>query len=125
MVIVDSCGWLEWFTDGELADQYRPYLADPEKLLVPAIVLYEVYKVLKREIGEEKALAAAGYMKNAHLIPLDDYIALSAADSALQYDLAMADAIIAAVAQDHNCTIITSDKDLKKLPGVTFIPRHN
>ena len=23
MIIVDSCGWLEWFTDGKLADQYK------------------------------------------------------------------------------------------------------
>jgi hypothetical protein len=44
MVIVDSCGWLEWFADGELADAYRRYLADQDNLLVPAIILYEVYK---------------------------------------------------------------------------------
>ena len=25
MVIVDSCGWLEWFTDGRLADNYQEY----------------------------------------------------------------------------------------------------
>ena len=23
MIIVDSCGWLEWFTDGKLADNYK------------------------------------------------------------------------------------------------------
>ncbi len=23
MIIVDSCGWLEWFTDGKLADKYQ------------------------------------------------------------------------------------------------------
>ena len=43
MVIVDSCGWLEWFTDGKLADAYKPYLAAQESMMVPAIVLYEVY----------------------------------------------------------------------------------
>lgn len=52
MIIVDSCGWLEWFTDGALADSYKQYLADSDNLLVPAIVLYEV---LKRGAGEEKA----------------------------------------------------------------------
>ncbi|RJP80026.1 MAG: hypothetical protein C4522_08575 [Desulfobacteraceae bacterium] len=46
MMIVDSCGWLEWFTDGDLADQYKPYLSDQDNLLIPAIILYEVYKVL-------------------------------------------------------------------------------
>ena len=30
MIIVDSCGWLEWFTDGNLADRYTSYLADQQ-----------------------------------------------------------------------------------------------
>ncbi len=32
MIIVDSCGWLEWFTDGKLADKYQKYLEDQENL---------------------------------------------------------------------------------------------
>ena len=123
MIIVDSCGWLEWFTDGKLADSYEKYLVDPEKILIPAIVLYEVYKVLKREVGEEKALIAAGYMKNSPIIPLDGSLALAAADIALKEKLAMADAIIYSSARLNNCKIITSDVDLKDLPGVEFIAK--
>jgi len=121
MVIVDSCGWLEWFTDGNLADKYRKYLEDQENLLMPAIVLYEVYKILKREVNEEKALLAVGYMKNSPVIPLDETLALSAADIALQENLAMADAIIVATSRLHNCTIISSDSDLKNQPNVSFV----
>ena len=87
MIIVESCGWLEWFTDGKLADTYQEDLEDLEdqdNLLVPTIILYEVYKILKREVGEEKALLAAGYMKNSQVIPLNETIALDAADIALQ-----------------------------------------
>jgi toxin FitB len=123
MVVVDSCGWLEWFTDGMLASEYQVYLADQENLLVPAVVLYEVYKVLKREVGEEKALLAAGYMKNSPIIPIDETLALAAADTALQDGLAMADAIVAVTARAHNCIIVTSDSDLKNLPQVKFIPK--
>ncbi len=96
MIIVDSCGWLEWFTDGKLADQYKKYLAAPDNILIPAIILYEVYKVIKREVGEEKALLAAGYMKNSSVVPFDDTLALAAADIALQEKLAMADDVIVA-----------------------------
>ena len=123
MVIVDSCGWLEWFTDGKLADKYQKYLADQESLLVPAIVLYEVYKILKREVGEDKALLAVGYMKNSPIIPFDENLALAAADLASQEKLAMADAIIVATAQTHNCTVISSDADLKDQANVKFIPK--
>lgn len=123
MIIVDSCGWLEWFTDGALADNYKQYLADSDNILVPAIVLYEVYKVLKREAGEEKALLAAGYMRSSRLIPFDDTLALAAADIALQKNLAMADAIIVAVSKAHNCRIISSDADLKDLDNVDYIQK--
>lgn len=48
MHIVDSCGWLEWLTDGNLAERYERYLAKVERILIPGVVLYEVYKMLKR-----------------------------------------------------------------------------
>ena len=79
------------------------------------------YQVLKREVGEEKALLAAGYMKISSVIPLDENLALAAADIALQENLAMADAIIVAAARAHKSTIISSDSDLKDLPNVDYI----
>lgn len=124
MMIVDSCGWLEWFTDGKLADLYHEFLADPGKLLVPSIILYEVYKVLKREAGEEKALLAVGYMKNSQVVPLDETLAFAAADVALKENLAMTDAIIVASARAHDCTIVTSDADIKHLSSVHYLPKN-
>lgn len=121
MIIIDSCGWLEWFTDGELADQYKEYIAAPENTLMPVIILYEVYKILKREVGEEKALIAAGYMQRSSIIPFDDTLALAAADIALNEKLAMADAIIVATSRAHNCKIVTSDADLKNQINVDYI----
>lgn len=44
MLLVDSSGWLEYFTDGPLALEYSKYLKDPTKIVTPTIVLYEVYK---------------------------------------------------------------------------------
>jgi toxin FitB len=124
MIIVDSCGWLEWFSDGKLAGEYEKYLGDQDNMLVPAIILYEVYKILKREVGEDKALLAAGYMKHSPVIPLDERLALAAADIALKDGLAMANAIIVATARVNDCKIITSDVDLRNQPGVTYIPKN-
>ncbi len=125
MIIVDSCGWLEWFTDGKLADQYKRYLVDSDNILMPAIIIYEVYKIIKREVGEEKALFAVGYMKKSQVIPFDANLALAAADIGLHEKLAMADAIIVATAQAHNCRIISSDSDLKDQANVEYIPKNN
>jgi len=123
MIIVDSCGWLEWFSDGVLARKYQKYLENKNELLVPTNVLYEVYKILKREAGEEKALLAFGHMKISEVIHFDENLALRAADISLLHNLAMADAIVYAASLENNCRLITSDGDLKSLPQVTFISK--
>ena len=48
-------------------------------------------------------------------------IALLAADVSLQYGLAMADAVIYATARDQGAQVLTSDADLKVLPGVVYL----
>jgi predicted nucleic acid-binding protein len=121
MHIVDSCGWLEWLTDGHLAERYAQYLADGDRLLIPSIVLYEVYKVIKREIDEEKAVLAISCMKQSTIIPLDDHLAIKAADAALLHGLAMADAMVYATAQMHEAPLYTSDTDFKGLPLVQWM----
>jgi hypothetical protein len=45
MHIVDSCGWLELFAEGPLVRAYEEHLKDPEQLLVPGVVLHEVYSL--------------------------------------------------------------------------------
>ena len=82
-----------------------------------------MYKILKREAGEDKALLAIGYMRNSTTIPLNDDLALAAADIALEEELAMADAIIVATSRTHNCAVISSDADLKDQDNVKFIPK--
>ena len=101
--------------------KYQKYLESKDELIVPTIVLYEVYKVMKREVGEEKALLAFGHMKNSEVITFNENLALQAADISLVHNLAMADAIVYASALNHKCKLITSDGDLKDLPQVTFI----
>ena len=55
MVVVDSSGWIEFFTDGPKADAYARYLKDLQKVATPAVVVYEIYNKITRERGEEMA----------------------------------------------------------------------
>ena len=41
-MVVDSSGWIEFFTDGPKADAYARYLKNPEKVVTSAVVIYEV-----------------------------------------------------------------------------------
>jgi len=120
MLLVDSSGWLEFFMDGPLAGTYAQHLKHAADVLTPSIVLYEVYKVIKRQRSEEEALAVAAQMGKTHLVPLNDIIALTAADASLTYQLAMADAIVYATALTHKAKLVTSDADLASLPGVVY-----
>ncbi len=121
MILVDSSGWLEFFTDGPLASVYARHLKNLHSIITPTIVIYEVYKVIKRQRNEEEALAATAQLGKTTIIPLSETIALTAADVSLAYQIAMADAIVYATALTERVTLITSDANLSQLPGVTYL----
>ena len=120
MLLVDSSGWLEFFMDGPLAGTYTQHLKHPNDVLTPTVVLYEVYKIVKRQRSEEEALTAIAQMGKTQVVPLNDTIALTAADASLTYQIAMADAIVYATALTHKAKLVTSDADLASLPGVVY-----
>ena len=121
MKLVDSSGWLEFFTGGPLAGAYADHLADPTQVITPTLVLYEVYRKIKRERTEEDALTAASQILRTRLIPLGEMIALTAADVSIEYRLARADAVVFATALVQKAELITSDADFERLPGVTYL----
>ena len=123
MIVVDSSGWLEFLTDGVLADEYANRLRQPASVITPTIVVYEVYKHAKRLLSEEDAVNAVSAMQKTRVVPLTDELALIAADLSLLHKLPMADAIVLATAQSHNADVITSDADFDGVPGVVFLPR--
>jgi predicted nucleic acid-binding protein len=89
--LADSSGWVQHLMDGPLADAYAEHLA-ADDLLVPTVVLYEVCKFMQREVSADAAASVASRMKEAHVVPLDEQLALEAAELSLQHRLAMADA---------------------------------
>jgi predicted nucleic acid-binding protein len=122
MKLVDSCGWLQFFTDGPLSADYGKELsAKSEEILVPSIVLYEVFKFLLRTSGEETAIRCTAHMTQCQMVELDATLALESAETSIATNLAMADAIVYATARKHKAPLITSDADLKGLEGVVFV----
>jgi toxin FitB len=120
-VLLDSIGWIEFFTGGPLADRYATYVTPRYAIVTPTIVLNEVYKKIKRERGEETALLFAARLHATEVVQLTESIAYVAADASLRHGLAMADAIVYATGRDQNAEVVTSDADLKDLPGVVYI----
>ena len=72
--------------------------------MTPSVVVLEVYRKIKKEKGEEKALEAFAHLEQTRLVPLDSGLALSAADIALRTRLGTVDSIIYATAIRHKAS---------------------
>ena len=123
MNVVDSSGWLEYFSNGENAKRFLPPLKNTASLVVPVITIYEVFKVVLRERGENEALQAVAAMRKGTVCDLTTNLALAASKLSLQYSIPMADSIILATAQLYGATIWTQDADFKEIPKVKFFPK--
>ena len=123
MKVIDSYGWIEYFANGPLAKKYARYIesVNANDAVTPTVVVYEVYKRLKKEKGEQVALEAYAQITRTRIVTLDEQSALKAADMSLERGLAIADAIVYSTARAYSAQLITSDKDLKELPGVQYI----
>jgi len=90
---------------------------------VPTLSLYEVFKRLLQQRGEQVALQAVSAMQQATVVPLDAAIALRAARVSLGRRLAIADSVMLATAEEHEATFWTQDGDFAEIPGVQYIAR--
>jgi len=120
-VLLDSSAWLEYITLDVKADAVASYVEAGRPILVPTIVIYEVYKKLKMSWGKVEADRFASQAMRRQVIPLDEVLALAAASTSLQLKLAMADAIIYTTARAFQAELITSDQAFGGLPGVALL----
>ena len=123
MNILDSSGWLEYFSDGPNAKYFLPPLNDTSSLVVPVVTIYEVFKVVLRESTENEALQAVAAMQKGEIVDLTAKIAMNASKLSLQYNLPMADSIILATAQAYKCIIWTQDADFQNIEYVKYFSK--
>jgi predicted nucleic acid-binding protein len=123
MILVDTCGWIEWLTDGVLSEQYESYFNQIDSMIVPTSIQFELYKWVARKKSIQYALEAIALTEQAQVIPLSTSIALSAADFLAEHKLSFADAIIYATAHHYHAKLITSDDHFKNLSDVVYFKK--
>ena len=123
MNVVDSSGWLEYFANGAHAQKFLPALKDTASLVVPAVSIYEVFKVVLRERGENTAIQVAMAMQKAPVVEMTSPLAMAAAKISLELSLPMADSMILATARLHNATLWTLDVHFKDIVGVKYFAK--
>ena len=122
MNVVDSSGWLEYFSDGPNATFFADAVETIDDLIVPTISLYEVFKRVLQQRGENDALEAVALIMQGEVVALDTTLALSAAKLSADLRLPMADSIILATARSEGAVLWTQDAHFKDLEGVRYTP---
>jgi predicted nucleic acid-binding protein len=123
MNIVDTSGWLEYFADSPAARHFSSAIENTGDLLVPSIVLYEVFKKIALTFDENKAFSAVAQLKQGRLIDVDEAVALYAGKVSIEKKLPMADALIYASALLNDATLYTQDAHFEGLPQVRYFAK--
>ncbi len=119
--LIDSSCWIEIFTQGPQSGLCEKYLDKKAEILVPTLVIYEVYKKILVKASEDQALSAISFLSQNTTLDLDRDTALLAADLSIEYRLAMADSIVLAHSKTQEASLITRDYDFHGIPDVVVI----
>jgi len=121
--LVDSSAWLEYFADGPNASFFSAAIEKSREVIVPTIVVLEVYKRILQQRNERAALEAVAVLGQGRVIDLTATLAIAAAMLSHSEKLPMADSIILATARAENAIIWTQDRDFERFTGVKFRAR--
>lgn len=120
MNLVDSSAWLEYFADGENAGDFAEPIADIDRLVVPSITLFEVFKRIRVQRDLASALYAVAQMRRGRVVELGADLAVAAAELSADSGLPLADSVILATARAEDATLWTQDADFEGMDGVEY-----
>ena len=123
MNVVDSSGWIEYLTNSVRADLFAMAIERRDQLLVPTISLFEVHKILSRSLDAVLVDRCLDVMRLGRVLDLTDVRAIAASKAARAHQLALADAAMYSIAQEHGATFWTQDADYDGLPGVRYFAK--
>ena len=117
--VVDSSGWLEYFEGSNRAGLFALAIENTERLIVPVISIYEVFKRFRVTRTKDDAEQAAELMQRSLVVDVDMALVLSAAANGLP----LADSLIYATALAYGATLWTQDAHFEGLHGVRYFPK--
>lgn len=91
--------------------------------MVPTLSLYEVFKRVLQQRGEEEALQAVAVMMEGQVVELTAEIALAAARLSVEMGLPMADSVMLATARAYGAELWTQDAHFEGKAGVRYIAK--
>lgn len=86
---------------------------------MPAVVLFEVYKKIRRDVGAFDARIAWLALCQGRVVPITHRTAPRAALQGARFRPRAMDSLIYRVARDQGAELVTRDAHFQGLPGVT------
>lgn len=123
MNVVDSSAWLSYFAEDQNAEHFAKPIENVKQLILPSIILYEVFKCILREKDESSALQAIAHMQQSKIIPLDSLLSIESARLGHKYKLPLADSIIYTVTLKYNAILWTQDSHFSELRKVKYFKK--
>ena len=120
MNVVDSSAWLEYLAAGPNAAYFTAAIENTAELIVPTLILYEVFKRIVQQRSENEALQVIAVMQQGRIADLDSRTALSAARISIDHQLPMADSVILATARLNNALLWTQDSHFEGITNVKY-----
>ncbi len=123
MNVIDSSVWLSYFANDGNSNAYAKTIESSEGIIVPTIILTEIFKHVLRLKSEQAAFEIIAHIKQNKVVPLDAQLALDAGCYGVKFKLPLADSIIYATAIKFNAILWTQDRDFEGLPNVKYFSK--
>ncbi len=125
MILIDSSLWYEYYEGSKYSFYVEKIIKNMGNVLVPTIIIVEIFKKLITVTNQDNALKFIAQMKKGEISDLDFDLSLIAAFWGKEYKLPLADSIIYATALKFNAEIYTLDKHFKGLKNVKYFEKLN
>lgn len=120
-MVIDTSVWIEVLVSGKKSKSCKREIDEAKEIIVPTLVVFEIYKKIKYKFTEEAALEAVAMLSQYTVEDFNREIAMVAADLSLEHKIAMADSIVLAHAHHKNMELLTLDNDFRGIPGAKVL----
>ena len=119
--LYDTRFFVEYFysDDDELLRKFKEELRSVKERLVSSLTVHEIHRInWLREGKEVAALRSNTIRRDFKIIEVNYEIAVKSAGLRTRHQIPMADSVIAATAQIHDCSVFSDDNHFKEIPDL-------
>lgn len=121
MVVFDTSAWIEYFSGSKKGSNVKNYVESKQEIFTPSVCLAELKLKYEREMQNQTTACLNFVFGRSVIVSIDKETALLSADNKLRHKLYLIDAVIYSTAQLLKRELVTSDNDMRNLPGVVFL----